>query len=308
MADKLQQGKFDSFTIVSNGLIETDLLTEHEKIVYIVIRKHLNQESQVAFPGMATIAREARISKSQVLRAIKGLEEKRLLIVKRQTTKYNEKKTNIYKFNDFAELWKAKTVDELKNIATGTPISLTDDEIIHKALQIDKEKRQKLYSQLAKEFEKEKGLESTEPTKVTAESSTQLNNMYINKDNTKELKSQELERYTMMDIKMLYEYDSLIIQYPAKQTDIDVVFDILYDTLNSTKQTIRISGEDKPGMVVIGKLMKLQPDDLIYSIDKYHEQTDRIKNVKGYLLTVLYNSREQQHLDIMNLGHYNGDF
>lgn len=80
MADKLQQGKFDSFTIVNNGLIETDLLTEHEKMVYIVIRKHLNQEKQTAFPGMATIAREARISKSQVLRAIKGLEEKGLLI------------------------------------------------------------------------------------------------------------------------------------------------------------------------------------------------------------------------------------
>jgi len=81
MADKLQQGKFDSFTIVNNGLIETDLLTEHEKMVYIVIRKHLNQEKQTAFPGMATIARESRISKSQVLRAIKGLEEKGLLLV-----------------------------------------------------------------------------------------------------------------------------------------------------------------------------------------------------------------------------------
>lgn len=115
-------------------------------------------------------------------------------------------------------------------------------------------------------------------------------------------------RYTITDIKILYEYDSLIFQYPAKQTDIDAVFDILYDTLNSTKQTIRIGGEDKPGMVVIGRLMKLQPDDLIYSIDKYHEQTDRIKNVKSYLLTILYNSREQNHLDIMNLGHYNGDF
>ncbi len=112
----------------------------------------------------------------------------------------------------------------------------------------------------------------------------------------------------MMDIKMLYAYDSLIIQYLTKQTDIDVVFDILYDILNSTKQTIMIGGEAKSGMVVIGRLMKLQPDDLIYSIDKYHEQTDRIKNVKSYLLTILYNSREQNHLNIMNLGHHNGDF
>ncbi len=91
----------------------------------------------------------------------------------------------------------------------------------------------------------------------------------------------------MRNIKALYAYDSLIIQHPAKQTDIDIVFDILYETLNSTKQTIRIGGEDKPGTAVIGKLMKLQPEDLIYSIDKYHEQTGRIKNAKGYLVSNL---------------------
>ena len=106
----------------------------------------------------------------------------------------------------------------------------------------------------------------------------------------------------------MFEYESLIIQYPSKQTDIEIVFDILYDTLNCTKPTIRVGGEDKPAMAVIGKFMKLQPDDLIYSIDKYHGQSERIKNVKGYLLTILYNSHEQNHLDLMNLGHYNGDF
>lgn len=112
----------------------------------------------------------------------------------------------------------------------------------------------------------------------------------------------------MEDIKELYEYESLIIQYPEKQTDIDIVFDILYDTLNTQKKTVRVNGEDKPRMVVIGKLMKLQPSDLVYSVDKYHEQTERIKNVKAYLLTILYHAREQAHLDLMNLGHHNGDF
>ncbi|MCM1561077.1 MAG: DUF6017 domain-containing protein [Butyrivibrio sp.] len=112
----------------------------------------------------------------------------------------------------------------------------------------------------------------------------------------------------MQDIKAFYEYNRLIIRYPDKQTDIDIVFDILYETLNSTKKTIRIGGDDKPLMVVIGKLMKLQPDDLIHSIEKYHEQTVRIKNVKGYLLTILFNSREQNYLDMMNIGHHYGDF
>ena len=134
------------------------------------------------------------------------------------------------------------------------------------------------------------------------------NRLFPQNQITGTIKIYETDVYTIQDIRMLYEYDSLIIQYPKKKTDIDIVFDILYDTLNSTKQYIRVGGEDKPAMVVIGKLMKLDYSDLIYSIDKYHEQTERIKNVKSYLLTIMYNSKEQQHLDIMNLGHVNHDF
>lgn len=297
MADKLQQGKFDSFTIVNNGLIETDLLTEHEKIVYIVIRKHLNQEKQTAFPGMATIVREARICKSVVVKAIQGLEEKGLLVVKRQTTKYNEKKTNIYSFNDFAELWKAKTVDELKKIATEISMPLTDDEIIHKALQINKKKRQKLYNQLSKEFKEEKELAS-EPTKAHTQA---LKTNTINKnDNTNESGSQDLERYTIDQIHQLFEYDIVVQDYPLQQNDIDSVMSILYTAMNTTKSTIRIAGEDKPTMVVIGKLMKLHKESIMYAIKQFSEQTERIKNPTAYMLTILYNAPEQFNLDIQN--------
>ena len=300
MADQLQQRKFDSFTIINNGLIETDLLTEHEKIVYIVIKKHLNQKTQTAFPGMATIAREARICKSVVIKAIQGLEEKGLLIVKRQTTKYNEKKTNRYYFNEFSELWKAKTVDELKKIAAETSIQITDDEIINKALQIDKKKRQRLYNQLAKEFAKKREPEALPADQSNNDSSTQLN---ISKqfDNTLNLtKSQDLERYTINQIKQFFDYDIMVHDNPYSQQDIDSVMDILYTALNTNKETIRIAGQDKPSMVVISKLMKLHHETIMYAIEKYHKQTERIKNPTSYMLTILYSAPEQFNLDIQN--------
>ena len=75
---------------------------------------------------------------------------------------------------------------------------------------------------------------------------------------------------------------------------------ILHSTLNTTKATIRIGGEDKPAMVVIGKMMKLTHLDIMYAIDKYQEQTDRIKNPTAYMLTLLYNAKEQSNLDITN--------
>ena len=75
---------------------------------------------------------------------------------------------------------------------------------------------------------------------------------------------------------------------------------ILHTSLNTTKATIRIGGEDKPAMVVIGKLMKLDYSDIMYAIEKYQEQTDRIKNPTAYMLTLLYNAKEQSNLDITN--------
>ena len=87
---------------------------------------------------------------------------------------------------------------------------------------------------------------------------------------------------------------------PFSKNDIDSVMDILHTNLNTTKKTIRIGGEDKPAMVVISKLMKLTYSEIMYAIDKFKEQTDRIKNPTAYMLTLLYNSKEQMNLDISN--------
>lgn len=38
----------------------------------------------------------------------------------------------------------------------------------------------------------------------------------------------------------------------------------------------------------------------MYAIDKYTGQTERIKNPTAYMLTLLYNAREQMRLDITN--------
>ena len=83
---------------------------------------------------------------------------------------------------------------------------------------------------------------------------------------------------------------------------------ILYDALNCNKPTIRVSGEDKPTMVVIGRLMRLNYETIIYVIDKYAEQTIKINNHDAYLLTMLYKAEEQMYLDITNQVQHNMDW
>ena len=68
---------------------------------------------------------------------------------------------------------------------------------------------------------------------------------------------------------------------------------ILYTTMNTTRATIRIAGDNKPTMVVISKLMKLHNESIMYALDKFSEQTERIKNPTSYMLTILYNAPEQ---------------
>lgn len=278
---------------VYHDFLDNSFLTTEEQMIFIVLKSYVDfkEDSGEAYPSMETICKRAKMSEKRARKNINALIKKGIAKkVQRGLTK-----TNLYTLSDYATMWTCDNVEDVAAVADNQGVKpLTPAEHIAEL------ERMGYTVQI-----KEKGLD-TEPTKAQHQA---LDNQNFSKEQntTDKLKSQA-ERYTMEDIRALYEYDSLIIQYPDKQTDIDIVFDILYDTLNSTKPTIRIGGEGKPTMVVIGKLMKLQPDDLIYSIDKYHEQTERIKNVKAYLLTVLYGSREQQHLDIMNLGHHNGDF
>lgn len=278
---------------VYHDFLDNSFLTTEEQMIFIVLKSYVDfkEDSGEAYPSMETICKRAKMSEKRARKNINALIKKGIAKkVQRGLTK-----TNLYTLSDYATMWTCDNVEDVAAVADNQGVKpLTPAEHIAEL------ERMGYTVQI-----KEKGLD-TEPTKAQHQA---LDNQNFSKEqNTTDKPKSQAERYTMEDIRALYEYDSLIIQYPDKQTDIDIVFDILYDTLNSTKPTIRIGGEGKPTMVVIGKLMKLQPDDLVYSIDKYHEQTERIKNVKAYLLTVLYGSREQQHLDIMNLGHHNGDF
>lgn len=278
---------------VYHDFLDNSFLSVEEQMIFIVLKSYVNfkENSGEVFPSIATLCKRAKMSKPRTIKAIKNLIEKGIV----KKAQRGLTKTNLYTLSDYATMWVCDNVEDVAAVADNQGVKpLTPAEHIAEL------ERMGYTVQI-----KEKGLD-TEPTKAQHQA---LDNQNFSKEqNTTDKPKSQAERYTMEDIRALYEYDSLIIQYPDKQTDIDIVFDILYDTLNSTKPTIRIGGEGKPTMVVIGKLMKLQPDDLVYSIDKYHEQTERIKNVKAYLLTVLYGSREQQHLDIMNLGHHNGDF
>lgn len=269
-----------------HDFMDCRLLNGEEKIVYLALKRFLDVKSNNGnvFPTIEIIQKMMGWGNQKVVKYIKSLEKKG--IVKKIRQGLN--KPNIYTLSDYPTMWTCDSVEDMAIVADNKGIKpLTPAEHISEL------ERMGYIVEI-----KEKELES-EPTKAQNQALNK-NNIYTSKDNMKKSESQDLERYTIDQIKQFFDYDIMLHDNPYSQQDIDSVIDILYTTLNTNKETIRIAGQDKPSMVVISKLMKLHHETIMYAIEKYHKQTERIKNPTSYMLTILYCAPEQFNLDIQN--------
>ena len=273
------------FTIVYNDFLESDLLDKHEKLIYIAIKRFADNDTLKAFPSLKTLHKITGISIRWIKKSIEHMEQLGVISVEHREDDEKGHQSNLYTLYDYAEIWNVGSSEN--------DVAAVADEISEAKLVAELKARG--YTVI-----KEKEPDKTEPTKVTVEPSTKLNQFDIVNTTINSEKCQELERYTIDQIRQIFDYDILINDKPLWQRDIDSVFSILHTALNTTKETIRVGGEDKPTMIVIGKLMKLDYSEIMYCIEKYNEQTERIKNPTAYMLTLLYNAKEQMNLDISN--------
>ena len=273
-----------------HDFLDSDLLNGKEKLIFILLKRYLNFKDDSGgvagkvYPTLETLSKQAGMTKKTVADIIKKLEKKGIIEVKQQGLN----RPNIYSIRDFSGIWKSKTDDEVK-AAIDTYEEEYEDSLIIERL------RNKGYRVV-----KEKEPDNTEPTKVTVEPSTKNNHNRGNNNTVNSSESQELERYSEDDVKALYDYDIMIQDNPLMKNDIDTILFYVKEVLNCTKPTIRVCGENKPTMVVISQFMKLTYSEILYVVDKFKEQTDRVNNQEAYILTLLYKAKEQMNLDITN--------
>ena len=91
-------------------------------------------------------------------------------------------------------------------------------------------------------------------------------------------------------IKENIEYDILRQQLGYNADLLDDILDIMVDTVCSSKRMIRIGGEDYPREVVKNRLLKINGEHIGYVIDCLKENTTKVRNIRAYLLTSLYNA------------------
>ena len=96
----------------------------------------------------------------------------------------------------------------------------------------------------------------------------------------------EYERY----FRELLSIDVLLRENLGEEETILGILDLLVDVCCFKRSVIRIAGDDKPLAVVKSRFMKLNAEHIRYVLKCLSENTTRVRNIRQYLLTALYNA------------------
>ena len=118
-----------------------------------------------------------------------------------------------------------------------------------------------------------------------------------------------------LDLKQIYvklikdqvEYDSLIESHEGEKEIIDGIINVITDIATTTPKSgyERINGrDDYPHEVVKSRLLKTDTSVMEHVLEKLNQNTSKIHNLRAYLLTVLYNAKDEMELSIMNQVNY----
>ena len=85
-------------------------------------------------------------------------------------------------------------------------------------------------------------------------------------------------------------YDDFVREHPYDAAQLDEMVELMVEAVCSRKKNIRVAGNDFPQAVVKSRLLKLDSAHIRFVFDCLRENTTQVRNMKQYLLTVLYNA------------------
>ena len=85
-------------------------------------------------------------------------------------------------------------------------------------------------------------------------------------------------------------YEYLCQQYETYREDLDEIVELIVETVCAKRKTIRIAGSDFPHEIVRSRFLKLDNSHIEFVMDCLQKNTTEIRNMKQYLLTVLFNA------------------
>ena len=100
---------------------------------------------------------------------------------------------------------------------------------------------------------------------------------------------EEIESYRALILENI-EYDFIRQDYGLYSSDLDEIVEIMVETVCARRRYTRVAGSDFPHEVVKSRLLKLNGEHIRFVMDCMKENTTKIRNIKQYLLTALFNA------------------
>ena len=99
----------------------------------------------------------------------------------------------------------------------------------------------------------------------------------------------EMESYRDLILENI-EYDHLCREFTTYREDLDEIVELMVETVCAKRKTTRIAGSDFPHEIVRSRFLKLTSEHIRFVMDCMQKNTTEVRNMKQYLLTVLFNA------------------
>ena len=116
-----------------------------------------------------------------------------------------------------------------------------------------------------------------------------LHNPILSHQKKQEYAIEEREEYEEL-IKDNIDYDIMVANNP--NVDIGGIVEIMLDAVCSGREYLDMNQDKVPKEIVKSRLLKLDSEHINYVIECMQKNATKVKNIRSYLLTALYNSYE----------------
>ncbi len=103
------------------------------------------------------------------------------------------------------------------------------------------------------------------------------------------VRQEEMDDYRALILENI-DYDGFVRDHPYDAGQLDEMVALMVEAVCSRRKTLRVAGNDFPQAVVKSRLLKLESEHIRFVFDCLKENTTQVRNMKQYLLAVLYNA------------------
>ena len=114
-----------------------------------------------------------------------------------------------------------------------------------------------------------------------------------------EIGSDGMDRITMLknQIKENIEYEYFVQTCGVGERELfEELYEIICDVILSKRKTVRVGGEEYPAEIVKDRFLKLDYSHVQYVMECLSNTTTKIKNIRTYIITTLYNATSSINL------------